>query len=60
MKPGDKIIIKQEKTTVKLPYNPKPYTVVGVKGAQVTCQRGGEEKKKSQEKIKSENEDTTS
>ena len=30
---GDRVLIKQEKTMVKLPYNPKPYTVVDVKGA---------------------------
>ena len=41
MKPGDKVI--KEKTTVKPLYDPKPYTVVGIK-AQVTCQRGGKEK----------------
>ena len=52
MKLGDQIIMKQEKTTVKLPYDPKPYTVGGIKGAQITCQRGGKEKKRSQEKIK--------
>ena len=52
VKPGDKVIIKQEKNTVKPPYDPKPYIVVGVKGAQVTCWRGGKEKKRSQEKIK--------
>ena len=37
---------------VKPPYNLKPYTVGGVKGAQITCWRGGKEKKRSQEKIK--------
>ena len=44
--------MKQEKTTVKLPYDPKPYMVVDVKGAQVTCSRGGKEKKRTKEKIK--------
>ena len=52
MKLGDQIIMKQEKTLVKLPYDPEPHTVRGVKGAQITCWRLGKEKKKRQEKIK--------
>ena len=52
MKTWDRVLMKQEKTTVKLPYDPNPYTVVEVKGAQVTCSRGGKEKKRMKEKIK--------
>ena len=44
MKFRDQIIMRQEKTTVKLPYDPCPYTVTGIKGAQITCQQGGKEK----------------
>ena len=60
MKPGDKVIIKQEKTMLKLPYDPKPYKVVGVKGTQITCQRGGKEKEKSGENKGSKGKATTS
>merc|ERR1711864_42419 len=52
IKPGDRVLIKQEKTTVRPPYDPKPYKVTEVKGAQVTCRRGGKEKKRPKEKIK--------
>merc|ERR1712059_151974 len=45
IKPGDRVLIKQERTTVRPPYDPKPYEVTEVKGAQVTCRRGGKEKK---------------
>ena len=48
---GDRVLMKQ-KTMVKPPYDPKPYTVVDVKGAQVTFSRGGKEKKRTKEKIK--------
>ena len=52
VKPGDRVLMKQEKTTVKPPYDPNPYKVVEVKGAQITCSRGGKEKKRMKEKIK--------
>merc|ERR1712059_35992 len=52
IKPGDRALIKQEKTTVRPLYDPKPYEVTEVKGAQVTCRRGGKEKKRPKEKIK--------
>ena len=44
--------MRQEKTVVKLPYDPHLYMVTGVKGAQVTCQSGVKETKRSHEKIK--------
>ena len=44
--------MKQEKTMEKPPYDPNPYKVVEVKGAQITCSRGGKEKKRTKEKIK--------
>ena len=37
---------------MKPPYDPNPYKVVEVKGAQITCSRGGKEKKRTKEKIK--------
>ena len=41
VKPGDKDIMKQEKTSVKPPYDPKPYRVMGIKDTQITHWRGG-------------------
>merc|ERR1712059_198119 len=52
IKTGDRVLIKQEKTMVRPLYDPKPYEVTEVKGAQVTCRRGGKEKKRQKEKIK--------
>ena len=46
VKSGNKDIMKQEKTLVKPPYDPKPYRVMGIKGAQITCWGGGNEKEK--------------
>jgi len=34
---GDHILIKQQKTTIKPPFDPKPYTVAKVKGTQITA-----------------------
>ena len=44
---------------MKLLYDPKPYIVIGIKGAQITCRRGGKEKRRSKEKIKVVREATT-
>ena len=52
IKPGDRVLMRQEKTTVKPPYDPNPYEVTEVKGAQITCSQGGKEKKRPKEKIK--------
>jgi len=38
--PGDKVLIKQQSTTTKPPYDPKPYVVTKVKGTQITAVRG--------------------
>jgi len=37
--PGDKVLIKQQKSTVKPPFDPKPFTVTKVKGTQVKATR---------------------
>ena len=37
---GDQVMIKQKKTTIKPPFDPKPYTVTEVEGMQVTAERG--------------------
>ena len=52
MVPGDRVLIKQRKTTVKPPYDPKPYTVVTVQGTQVTARRGAQEKRRNKMKMK--------
>ena len=50
--PGDNILIKQQKTTTKPPYDPKPYTVTKVKGTQITAVRGDQVKLRNAAKCK--------
>ena len=38
---GDKVLVKQQKTSIKPPYDPKPYVVTGVVGTQITATRAG-------------------
>ena len=38
IKKGDKVLKKQEKTTLKPPFNPKPFSVIDVKGTQVKAE----------------------
>ena len=38
---GDKVLVKQQKTTVKPPYDPNPYVVKEVAGTQITATRSG-------------------
>ena len=52
IQPGDKVLIKQQKTTVKPPFDPKPYCVTEVKGTQVTAVRGRQKKVRNKEKVK--------
>ena len=49
---GDKVLVKQKKTSIKPPFDPRPYTVTEVKGTQVTATRGGKERKRNQAKMK--------
>ena len=44
VKRGDKVLIKQRKTTVKPPWNPELYTLPKVKGSQITASKGKEKK----------------
>ena len=37
---GDKVMVKQQKSTTKPPYDPRPYTVTGTKGNKVEMERG--------------------
>ena len=50
--PGDKILIKQQKTTTNPPFHPKPYTVTSVKGTQVTAERGSKKRIRNMAKCK--------
>ena len=52
IKPGDKVLVKQQKTTTKPPFDPKPYQVKEVRGTQITVIRGKQEKVRSKEKVK--------
>ena len=40
IKPGDKVLIAQKKSTTKPPFNPNPFEVVSVEGHQIRAQRG--------------------
>ena len=39
-KVGEKVLIKQKKTTIKPPFDPEPYTITEVDGMQVKAKRG--------------------
>ena len=40
LEPGDQVLLKQRKTTVKPPFDPNPYTVTSTEGNRVFMQRG--------------------
>ena len=40
IKPGDRVLLKQKKTTTDPPYNPKPFTITKVNGNQLTMEDG--------------------
>ena len=48
---GDRVLIKQKKTSIKPPFDPKPYTITEVKGTQVTARREGQERNKVKMKV---------
>ena len=50
--PGDKILIKQQKTTIKPPFNPDPFVVTELKGTQVTAERGQKVRVRNRAKVK--------
>ena len=52
MKFGDQVLFKQTKSSIKPPYDPKPYTIVGLKGTRVTGRRGEKEKVRIKVKVK--------
>ena len=52
IQPGDQVLIKQQKTTVKPPFDPTPYDVTEVKGSQVTARRGDKMRIRNMAKVK--------
>ena len=50
--PGDKVLIKQQKNTVKPPYNPNPYTVTKVKAAQVIAEKSNKVRVRDMPRVK--------
>ena len=52
IKPGDKILIKQQKSTIKSPFDPKPFEVTKVIGNEVTATREGKMKVRNKSKVK--------
>ena len=49
---GDRVLVKQDKTTIRPPFDPDPYRVTEVKGTQITAERDGQVKKRNQAKMK--------
>ena len=52
IQPGDQVLIKQEKTTIKPPFDPTPYDVTEVKGTQVAARRGDRVRIRNMAKVK--------
>ena len=52
VQPGDRVLLKREKSTIKSPWDPQPYKVVQVEGSKVTTQRGEEKKARAKNHIK--------
>ena len=50
--PGDRVLVKQQKSTIKPPYDPAPYTVTSVKAAQVTAETGSKSKVRDMSRVK--------
>ena len=49
---GDQVLIKQDKTTTKPPWNPEPFTVEEVKGTKIVAKRGELTRTRNVEKFK--------
>ena len=52
IKMGDKVLLKQDKTTLKPPFDPEPFTVISVQGSKVTAERDHKTKCRNQAKWK--------
>ena len=49
---GDQVLIKQDKTTTKPPWNPEPFTVEEVKGTKIVAKKGELSRTRNVEKFK--------
>jgi hypothetical protein len=54
---GDRVLLKQTKTTTRPPWDPAPYEVTKVKGTQVTAMREGWQPRAQEEDQEGEGED---
>ena len=52
VEPGDQIMIQQRKSTIRTPWDPRPFTVTKVNGSQLEVKRGEEVKKRALNLIK--------
>jgi len=52
VQPGDQILIKQTKSTIKPPYDPKPYTVVKVDGNRIDAKRNETTRQRDKNSVK--------
>ena len=52
VKPGDQVLFKRDKSTIKSPWDPQPYQVVEVEGSKVIATRGAEKKARAKNHIK--------
>ena len=52
VKPGDRVLLKQKKTTTKPPYNPNPFTVSSVDGNRITIRHGETTRVRDKNKLK--------
>ena len=50
--PGDQVLLKQKKTTIKPPYNPEPFTVEEVNGNRLTLSNNGTTRIRDKNKVK--------
>ena len=51
-KTGDKVLVKQQKTTIKPPFDTRPHHVKEVRGTKIIVVRGNQHKVRSKEKVK--------
>jgi hypothetical protein len=52
VKPGDRVLVRRDKTTTKSPWDPNPYKVLEVKGSKVTAERGEQRRSRAKNHIK--------
>ena len=52
LKPGNRVLLRQDKSTTKPPYDPNPYKVVRVEGNRVTINNGEKERVRDKNKLK--------